>query len=320
MARRPRIDRELAKYLVDGENVIVAVRRHWFSLVREILLVVGATALAMWADVGTTLGAGGQLLRNGALLLFWGSVLWLVWTVLNWRHEWFVATDKRLLLFYGFIRRRVAMMPLLKVTDMTFDRSPLGRVVGYGNFVLESAGQEQALSEVKYVPDADAHYRAICGQLFGPNSQVRFHPGLAGGWGGWGGPGPGDGPGGGPVPGGGPGPGPGGGPASGGPGTSSASPVTPDRQRGADAGTHDHTVDGEESGPAVVVGPRHSGVSLHPRARRPKPGPQPESWYRSSNLHRPATADDTGEIPVVHPNRRDDADYTPLYPPRDWLQ
>ena len=32
----------------------------------------------------------------------------------------------------------VAMMPLLKVTDMTYDRSLLGRIVGYGTFVLES--------------------------------------------------------------------------------------------------------------------------------------------------------------------------------------
>ena len=65
--------------------------------------------------------------------------------MLDWRHDWFVATDKRLLLFYGFITQKVAMMPLIKVTDMSYDRSMLGRILGYGNFVLESAGQDQAL-------------------------------------------------------------------------------------------------------------------------------------------------------------------------------
>ena len=39
MARRPRLDRELERYLVDGETVIVNVRFHWFHLSREILLV-----------------------------------------------------------------------------------------------------------------------------------------------------------------------------------------------------------------------------------------------------------------------------------------
>ena len=70
---------------------------------------------------------GGQLLHNASLLLWWAAACWLLWRVLNWRRDWFVATDKRFLLFYGFIRRRVAMMPLLKVTDMTYDRSILGR-------------------------------------------------------------------------------------------------------------------------------------------------------------------------------------------------
>jgi hypothetical protein len=92
---------------------------------------------------------------------------WLAWTWLNWRREWFVATDKRFLLFYGFIRRKVAMMPLTKVTDMTFDQSLLGRIVGYGTFVMESAGQGQALSVVAYVPNAQVHYQAICSELFG---------------------------------------------------------------------------------------------------------------------------------------------------------
>lgn len=176
MARRPRLDRELGRYLVPGETVIVAVRRHWFHLVREIALFVAATVVAFWVDVNVPRNAGGQLLQNLSLALWWAAGGWLLWRVLNWRHDWFVATDKRFLLFYGFIRRKVAMMPLTKVTDMTYDRSLLGRVVGFGMFVLESAGQGQALSVINHVPDADRHYKAICTQLFGLGSQVRVHP------------------------------------------------------------------------------------------------------------------------------------------------
>ena len=292
MARRPRLDRELAKYLVTGERVIVSVRRHWFSLLRESAIVAGTLALAAYVDVNTTIGAGGQLLRNATLLLFWGSLAWLVWRLLNWRHEWFVATDKRFLLFYGFIRRRVAMMPLLKVTDMTFDRSLLGRVVGYGTFVLESAGNDQALSEIPYVPDADAHYRAICTQLFGPGSQMRFPPGYGDGWGG---------------------PTGGGGPAGG-------EPEGP-HGRGPDGGGGPGAAavpEGEQPGPAVVVGPGDGGVRVSRRGHTPMPGPEPESWYRSSNLDGPTRLGDTGEIPVV-PASREDTGEVPLYPPRGWV-
>ncbi len=176
MARAPRLDRELARYLVDGETVIVAVRLHWFHLAREILIAVAATVFAFWVDVKISMSPGGQVLHNASLLLWWAAAGWLLWRVLNWRRDWFVATDKRFLLFYGFISRRVAMMPLLKVTDMTYDRSILGRLLGYGKFVLESAGQDQALSTIDHVPDADTHYHAICTQLFGPGSMLRFAP------------------------------------------------------------------------------------------------------------------------------------------------
>jgi membrane protein YdbS with pleckstrin-like domain len=267
VARRPRLDRELERYLVEGETVIVAVRLHWFHLAREILVALAATAFAFWVDVKVSLSPGGQLLHNASLLFWWGAALWLLWRVLNWRRDWFVATDKRFLLFYGFIRRRVAMMPLLKVTDMTYDRSPLGRIVGYGKFMLESAGQDQALSVIDHVPDADTHYRAICTQLFGPNSQLRYAPGGFpppapprgdddGGAGG-------DGPGGG---------GPSDGPDAGGPAPAAARPGSPP---------------GEQR-------------------ELPSPITRPESWYRSSNLRGPSHLGDTGEIPVVRVPRDED--------------
>lgn len=272
MARSPRLDRELERYLVEGEKVIVAVRLHWFHLAREILLAVAATALAFWVDVKVSLSPGGQLLHNASLLFWWGAALWLLWRILNWRRDWFVATDKRFLLFYGFIRRRVAMMPLLKVTDMTYDRSPLGRIVGYGKFMLESAGQDQALSVIDHVPDADTHYRAICTQLFGPASQLRFVPGAFpppapprdddGGGPGGGGPGGG---------------GPGNGPDAGGPAPGGASPETHPSERG----------------------------------ELPSPITMPESWYRSSNLRGPTHLGDTGEIPVVRVPRDDESPLYP---------
>ena len=89
MARRLRLDRELERYLVDGETIIVAVRLHWVHLAREILIAAAATAFAFWVDVKVPLTPAGELLHNASLLLWWGAALWLLWRVLNW--AWFVA-------------------------------------------------------------------------------------------------------------------------------------------------------------------------------------------------------------------------------------
>lgn len=264
MARQQRLDRELDRYLVPGETPLVAVRHHWFALHREIFMALGATVLAFWVDLRVTPGeSGARPLHNLSLLLWWAAMFWLVWKVLNWRREWFVATDKRFLLFYGFIRRKVAMMPLQKVTDMTFDRSLLGRIVGYGTFVLESAGQGQALSVIDHVPDAEAHYQAICAQLFGSGTTASAQPS---GGSGPSGPRPDD-------------DGPGG--------------------RGGPGGWDDPDGDGPRPrghGPAVA------GSSAAPRldpTADPVQRSTPESWYRSSNLGAPSRLGDTGEIPVV---------------------
>ena len=63
------------------------------------------------------------------------------------------------------------MMPLTKVTDMTYERSILGRLLGYGTFVLESAGQDQALSRIDHVPNSDENYRKIIAEIFGVSDE-----------------------------------------------------------------------------------------------------------------------------------------------------
>ena len=68
---------------------------------------------------------------------------------------------------------QVAMMPLSKVTDMSYNRSLLGRVARLRHFVMESAGQDQALHHVNWVPEPDHTYRAICAQIFGVDDRDR---------------------------------------------------------------------------------------------------------------------------------------------------
>jgi uncharacterized membrane protein YdbT with pleckstrin-like domain len=86
--------------------------------------------------------------------------------VWEWSVDYFVVTSQRFLLAQGLITRKVNMMPLAKVTDMSFQRSTIGRVLGYGEFIVESAGQDQALRNVRFIPYPEQLYLEVCGLIF----------------------------------------------------------------------------------------------------------------------------------------------------------
>ena len=157
--------RGLERYLLDGERIVVAMHQHWAKVAEPVASAVVALVVVAWIDTELPRGAG-----VFADLVWWAWFAVLgrtLWRLANWRHDWFIATDKRLLLTYGMFTSKVAMMPLSKVTDMSYSRPLIGRVMGFGQFIMESAGQDQALKRVSYVPHPDRTYRAICAELFG---------------------------------------------------------------------------------------------------------------------------------------------------------
>lgn len=151
--------RLLGRYVLSSERVVLVTRHHWGRLLEPV-----ATAVVTFVVVT-------PLVPVTSDVLWW---LWLAalvrvgWRFAAWRREWFVATDKRMLLLTGLVTRKVAMMPLHKVTDMSYSRSVLGQLLGYGEFVLESAGQDQAMRRIAWVPRPDATYRSLCATIFGP--------------------------------------------------------------------------------------------------------------------------------------------------------
>lgn len=159
--------RILERYVLRGESVVVATRHHWGKLSEPVATVLLGFLVVAWLSSVIE-----RATDSPALWLWWGwlaLVARLGWRLMEWRNEWFVATDKRLLMTYGLFTHRVAMMPLRKVTDMNYGRSVIGRVLGYGTFTLESAGQDQAMHRISWVPQPDDTYREICEIIFGPD-------------------------------------------------------------------------------------------------------------------------------------------------------
>lgn len=152
------------KYLLPTERAVIQVRRHWAILISY---TVQTVLLLLVSAVLSYAGRGSSAAQTFALWLMLTTVLRMAFVAAEWWVERFVVTDQRVILTSGIITRRVAMMPLGKVTDMTYERSVLGQMLGYGVFIVESAGQDQALSRVDYLPRPDRLYIQVAELLFG---------------------------------------------------------------------------------------------------------------------------------------------------------
>jgi uncharacterized membrane protein YdbT with pleckstrin-like domain len=152
------------RYLLPHERQVITVHQHPAILIRPIFEVLIGLAIAGWLSNSVANGNGTVIL---VIWVIWGLVfLRLVVKVFEWGETYFVVTSQRFLLATGIVTRKVNMMPLAKVTDMSFQRSAMGRILGYGEFILESAGQDQALTNVGYLPYPEQLYLEVCGLIF----------------------------------------------------------------------------------------------------------------------------------------------------------
>lgn len=159
----------LRKYVLDDEKIIFATHRHWIRLWEPALTTVGSFAVFVLIVLGAE-----SSMRGIVLWLFWGWVLVagrFVWKFLEWKREWLLMTSLRMMTVTGFVVQRVATMPRDKVTDLGYRTNLLGQILGYGTFHFESAGQDQELSTVHYIPDSDALYRTLMADLFRPGGE-----------------------------------------------------------------------------------------------------------------------------------------------------
>jgi membrane protein YdbS with pleckstrin-like domain len=158
------------RYLLPNEQQVITVRRHPAVLIGPCLLTLGGLILAGLLTV-TVLHGNGPLVT--VVWIAWLALfVWMIWKAVNWAVDFFVVTSRRILLTSGLLTRKVAMMPLTKVTDMSFQRSFAGRLLGYGEFVVESAGQDQALRNIDHIPYPEQLYLEVCGMLFGSDDQA----------------------------------------------------------------------------------------------------------------------------------------------------
>ena len=162
--------REIDEYLLPTERRVIRVRMHWAVMANNLVLTGLFLLLMIVAQYYLPESA---LVDNLTFYLALAAVVRFTVQTILWWIERIVITDKRVMLAEGIITHNVGMMPLSKVTDLTFRRTFGGRLLGYGTLIVESAGQIQALNKIKYMPRPEEIYEALSELIFGEKGKTR---------------------------------------------------------------------------------------------------------------------------------------------------
>lgn len=144
------------------ERLVLEVHKHWAaSIFPAARLVLGAVLFTgawvfreplFWVLLLLGLGIGGQAL----------------WRLVDEYRDRFVITDQRVFRVHGNLNTSRASVPLSRILDITVQKPLIGRWLGYGHFVFESAAQVQGLNVITYVADIDQREDVLRIAMRGP--------------------------------------------------------------------------------------------------------------------------------------------------------
>ena len=130
--------RRRRNFLEEGEVVLYAARPHLVVLARPLTGALVALAAISYAFVAWSSAPMWFGIVLGALTLVAAVVV--CGRVLRYRAGLLVITSRRVTHREGFVRRVGREIPISKVEDVTYSQGLVGRLFGYGEVIVESAG------------------------------------------------------------------------------------------------------------------------------------------------------------------------------------
>jgi hypothetical protein len=150
------------RVLLPHERRVISVRSHPAVLVVPIVAAFGGLIAAV---VLSFLGLSANALA--ITWVAWGAAfLFFLLRVANWLNSWFVITSSRLLLISGSLGSDVEMVPIQMTTQLILRRSALGRLLGYGRFIIEGISLGPAFRNVNFLPYPEQLYLEVSGLIF----------------------------------------------------------------------------------------------------------------------------------------------------------
>jgi uncharacterized membrane protein YdbT with pleckstrin-like domain len=160
------------KLLGADEHVVIHTRTHAKALILPVLaLIVVAAAVG----VGVALVPDSARPVGQFAIAVVGLVLVIWWTLipfLRWRTTTYTVTNRRLITRRGILNKIGKDMPLMRINDVSYERTLLDRILGCGTLYVQTAAEGGTI-ELKDVPDVERVHLEMTELLFGSATPDR---------------------------------------------------------------------------------------------------------------------------------------------------
>ena len=160
------------KLLGADEHVVIHTRTHAKALILPVLaLIVVAAAVGVGvALVPDSARPVGQLAIAivGLVLVIW----WTLIPFLRWRTTTYTVTNRRLITRRGILNKIGKDMPLMRINDVSYERTLLDRILGCGTLYVQTAAEGGTI-ELDDVPDVERVHLEMTELLFGAATPDR---------------------------------------------------------------------------------------------------------------------------------------------------
>ena len=129
------------KLLNPGERVVLDLHPHWWFFGPQAVGLFAAMVVTMYLRSKTS-GWLATVVGYLGLASIVVAMAFLVVALIKWRTTYFIVTSDRLIYRQGVVARAGVEIPLERVNNVNFNQSIFERLLGTGDLLIESGGQD----------------------------------------------------------------------------------------------------------------------------------------------------------------------------------
>jgi uncharacterized membrane protein YdbT with pleckstrin-like domain len=150
--------------LNEGETIVVDTRTHPKALLLPILALVVLLAIGVYVQSAVD--------KDLVTKIVWavvavGIVWFVVRPVLEWLTATYTVTSRRLITRRGVITRKGHDIPLIRVSDVAYERDLIDRLLGCGTLVISDASThgQVALPDIPHIEETHRRIQQLLNDL-----------------------------------------------------------------------------------------------------------------------------------------------------------